>query len=75
LMICASVMMHTGIGIIMGLTTFSLLMLCLVLAFVPAATHHAFVEVIRQKGLFFREWVRGKAPAAPVEQPALAAGA
>jgi hypothetical protein len=75
LMICGSILMHTGIGIIMGLTTFSLLMLCMVLAFVPAATHHAFVEVIRQKGLTLREWVRGKGPVAPVEQPALAAGA
>ena len=35
LMITGSVLLHTGIGLFMGLVTFSLLMLCLVLAFVP----------------------------------------
>jgi hypothetical protein len=75
-MICCSVLMHTGIGLIMGLTTFSLMMLCLVLAFVPASTHHAFVEVMRQQGMTFKQWLRGKSAAKPhIEQPALAAGA
>jgi hypothetical protein len=78
LMICLSVAMHTGIGIIMGLTTFSLMMLCLVLAFVPASTHHALVAVMRQQGMKLREFIRGKAPAPTPQQqqPApLAAGA
>jgi hypothetical protein len=35
LMICCSAMMHTGIGLFMGLTTFSLIMLVMLLAFVP----------------------------------------
>jgi len=34
-MICGSIMLHTGIGILMGLTTFSLCMVTLVLGFVP----------------------------------------
>jgi hypothetical protein len=36
-MICGSIMLHTGIGLLMGLTTFSLCMITMVLAFVPAA--------------------------------------
>jgi hypothetical protein len=74
-MICGSVMMHTGIGLIMGLTTFSLIMLCMVLAFVPASTHHAFVGVLRRRGLKWREAIRGHNPPAPVPQQPLAAGA
>src|SRR5262249_20781426 len=77
-MICCSVLMHTGIGIIMGLTTFSLMMLCLVLAFVPASTHHALVAVMRQQGMKLREFVRGKTPPqtpALQKEPAMAAGA
>jgi hypothetical protein len=34
-MICASVLLHTGIGLFMGLVTFSLMMLVMLLAFVP----------------------------------------
>src|SRR5256885_2078761 len=77
-MICCSVLMHTGIGVIMGLTTFSLMMLCLLLAFLPATAHHALVGVMRQRGMKLREFVRGKAPPPPVQQqqpPVLAAGA
>jgi hypothetical protein len=33
----ASLMLHTGIAAIMGLTTFSMLMVCLLMAFIPAA--------------------------------------
>jgi len=35
LMLTGAVLLHTGIGLFMGLVTFSLMMLCLVLAFVP----------------------------------------
>jgi len=35
IMICGSIILHTGIGILMGLTTFSLCMVALVLGFVP----------------------------------------
>ncbi|HLJ97451.1 MAG TPA: hypothetical protein VKU02_30105 [Gemmataceae bacterium] len=37
-MLVAAVLLHTGIAIFMGLVTFSLMMLTLVLAFVPSAT-------------------------------------
>jgi hypothetical protein len=79
-MICCSVLMHTGIGLIMGLTTFSLMMLCLVLAFVPASTHHALVAVLQHQGMKFREFIRGKKPPVatpppPTQEPVLAAGA
>jgi hypothetical protein len=37
LMIIGSVMLHVGISMTMGLTTFSLMMLCMLLAFVPTA--------------------------------------
>jgi hypothetical protein len=40
-MICASVLLHTMIGVFMGLVTFSLMMLVMVLSFVPP-------EVVRQ---------------------------
>lgn len=35
LMMCGSVLMHTGIGLFMGLVTFSLMMLVMLLAFMP----------------------------------------
>jgi hypothetical protein len=35
IMVCASVMLHLGIGLCMGLVTFSLFMLCMVVAFIP----------------------------------------
>jgi hypothetical protein len=34
-MICGSVMLHTGIALIMGLTTFSVIMVCMVSSFIP----------------------------------------
>ncbi|MBI1915965.1 MAG: HTTM domain-containing protein [Planctomycetes bacterium] len=44
LMIIGAVLLHTGIGLIMGLATFSLCMLCLVLCFVPAETFHRLID-------------------------------
>ena len=38
LMICGSVCMHTFIALTMGLTAFSLLMVCMVFAFIPEET-------------------------------------
>jgi hypothetical protein len=35
LLICGSVCMHTGIALTMGLTAFSMLMICMVFAFIP----------------------------------------
>jgi hypothetical protein len=74
LMICLSVLMHTGIGLIMGLTTFSLFMMCMVLAFVPAATHHAFADAMVRKVMTLREFFRGKAPRTPARQEPVMAG-
>jgi hypothetical protein len=40
-LICGSVLLHTGIAVFMGLTTFSLIMICMVSSFIPP-------EVIKQ---------------------------
>jgi len=52
-MMCGAVMLHTGIAVIMGLGTFSLMMLCLLLAFVPG-------EAIRRAMRLSVDWLRGK---------------
>jgi Cys-tRNA synthase (O-phospho-L-seryl-tRNA:Cys-tRNA synthase) len=49
-MICLSALLHTGIGIIMGLATFSMMMFCLLLAFVPAPSIHRFVDTLAELG-------------------------
>jgi len=76
LMLCGSVLMHTGIGLIMGLSTFSLFMLCLALAFVPAQTHHAFVNLLSHKfqglGEFFRAKKNRPVVSSQEKEPALA---
>jgi hypothetical protein len=41
LMVTGAVLLHTGIGLIMGLTTFSLMMLALVASFIPSETIEA----------------------------------
>jgi hypothetical protein len=46
-MIIAAVVLHTGIALTMGLTTFGLFMLCMILAFVPAETVHWFLQALR----------------------------
>ena len=69
-MIIGAVMLHTGIGLIMGLATFSLCMLCLLLAFVPPETLHAFVDALAGWGRS-RNPVTG-APSRLHKQPALA---
>ena len=43
-MVSCSVLLHLGIGLIMGLTVFSLFMLTMVLAFVPPDTMRAYVD-------------------------------
>jgi hypothetical protein len=52
-MIGAAVMLHTGIGVVMGLTTFGLMMLCLLLAFVPG-------EAVRRALRLSVDWLRGE---------------
>lgn len=54
-MICGSAMLHTGIGLTMGLVTFSLMMLCLLFSFVPPeAVHHLIDRFTGKAGFFTR---------------------
>jgi hypothetical protein len=43
-MVCCSIGLHTGIGLFMGLTTFSLLMMVMVLSFIPPEQVRALLE-------------------------------
>jgi hypothetical protein len=43
-MVCAAAMLHTGIGLSMGLVTFSLMMLIMLLSFVPPEVIRALVD-------------------------------
>jgi len=52
-MIVGAIMLHLGIAVVMGLVTFSLFMLCLLLAFVPG-------EAIRHGARIAADWLRGK---------------
>jgi len=58
LMICCSVMMHTGIGLFMGLTTFSLMMLAMLLAFVPPEVVRHVLDHLGEQG---RQLLRSRA--------------
>ncbi len=58
-MVSCSVLMHLGIGLIMGLTVFSALMLTMVLAFVPPDVMRVFVDDLLGK---LRGWVRASPP-------------
>jgi Vitamin K-dependent gamma-carboxylase len=57
-MVSCSVLLHTGIGVCMGLTTFSLCMLCMVMAFVPPEAVRELIDralaVWRRSGEFDR---------------------
>jgi hypothetical protein len=55
LMICGSVLLHTAIAVSMGLVTFSLIMLVMVLAFVPPEVVHLVLERVRQRVQRLRE--------------------
>ena len=43
-LVTCSILLHLGIGLVMGLTVFSLLMLTMVLAFVPPDVMRVFVD-------------------------------
>lgn len=62
LMICGSVMLHTGIGVSMGLVTFSLMMMVMVLSFIPPEVIGRLIENVQSvfAGLLTR---RAQAPA------------
>ena len=62
LMIIAALMLHTGIGLIMGLATFSLCMLCLLLAFMPVPTLHAFVDMLGRRGRSLQASAKATSP-------------
>jgi len=62
-MVSCSVLLHLGIGLVMGLSVFSLLMLVMVLAFVPPEVMRVFVDELRAKG---RGWFKAGAEARPV---------
>jgi len=65
-MIVGSVMLHVGIGLIMGLTTFSLAMLSMVLCFIPGVT-------IRWAINGSLDWLRGGSSAKDLQKPAMSA--
>jgi hypothetical protein len=44
LFIIGSILLHTGIGLLMGLTTFSMCMMCMVLAFAPPELIRPYLE-------------------------------
>jgi hypothetical protein len=69
-MISCSVLLHTGIGLSMGLVTFSLAMLCLVMAFVPPETTRIFLDGIVER---LKRWKAALYGAAAPAQPAPAA--
>jgi hypothetical protein len=48
LMICGSVLLHTGIGLMMGLVTFSLMMMIMVLSFVPPEVIRRFISQVEE---------------------------
>jgi hypothetical protein len=64
LMIAAAVLLHTGIGLTMGLATFGLLMLSMLLAFIPAEEVHVLLRTLAG----WRDHVL-----APLRRPAVAA--
>jgi hypothetical protein len=64
LMVAGAVLLHTGIGLGMGLVTFSLFMLVLVLSFIPGeAVRHLLAELKQQLA-----WLRGLGRRKPVEK-------
>lgn len=59
LMICASVLLHTGIGLFMGLVSFSLMMMILVGSFLPPPLIRGLVDSLVAYG---RDWIPGRKP-------------
>ena len=57
-MICGSLLMHTGIGLVMGLSTFSLIMMCFVLCYFPPEAFHWFLDKLAHLWAKIRQFVR-----------------
>lgn len=71
-MVTGSVLLHTNIALFMGLTSFSLLMLAMVLAFVPPqVVRHAVNGVAGQARQLFRGPKEGRAAAAAPDRMVL----
>ncbi len=60
--ICGSVALHTGIGLLMGLSTFSLMMITMVLAFMPPAAVRPMVAALWDHVLRLLALRKGSAP-------------
>jgi hypothetical protein len=67
-LVVGSVLLHTGIGLTMGLVTFGLMMLCLVMSFVPPEAVEALLAGLRR-------WWEETVAARPVPRPAPAGAA
>ncbi|MFO0842909.1 MAG: hypothetical protein U0797_11015 [Gemmataceae bacterium] len=65
LMICCSVLLHTGIGLCMGLVSFSLMMMVMVLSFVPPETVRSILGWLASVGTA----LVAPNPTAAVEKP------
>jgi hypothetical protein len=61
---CGSVMLHTGIAVFMGLTTFSLIMIIMLASFLPAEVINDLVQRVSERG---RQLFTGRS--APARQP------
>ncbi len=70
LMLTGSVLLHTGIGLFMGLVTFSLVMLCLVMAFIPPEATQLFLGRVAETCRRVRQAVYGSATNAAKPLPA-----
>jgi hypothetical protein len=64
--VCGSVCMHTGIALIMGLTTFSLMMIVMVSAFIPPEVIARLLERWRGTG---QRWLGARRPPAAAPGP------
>ena len=65
-MVTASVLMHLGIGLVMGLVVFSMFMFTMVLAFVPPDVIRIYLDQIGER---FRGRFRAKPPAPSQSSP------
>jgi hypothetical protein len=71
-MLSCAVLFHTGIGLLMGLVTFSLMMLCLVLSFVPPEASRLFLTRVAENWQSTCNWLfrTGTSAAKPIAAPA-----
>ena len=70
-MLSGSVLLHTGIGLFMGLVTFSLMMLCLVMAFVPPEASRLLLARVAENWRLVHQAIwRPAAHAKPAPAPA-----